>query len=469
VIPALLILLACAPGGIASNAVREDGPSEFDTLPEAVLHAMRGVVGIKVREVTTVPIFRAGRFREEEIAGLGAGSGVVVSPSGLVMTNAHVVSGSSGVRVRLSSGREVEARILSLDPASDLALLRVDEEGLPPLTMAFGGEPSPGSPAFVIGNQDDRGMEVGWARIGAHRRVRVGARPLEFWSEVNAYVGPGNSGGAVVDSEGRLIGIPSLQILYHERRHATSQSAGLYIPVAHVRRSLSRMLGGPRVVWPWIGLVLDDPLMAASEGRTWREGRGVRVRSVVSDGPSEEAGFRRGDRIMSIDGRTVADNFAALDALLDLEPDRTVTVEVARDGAILALSVIVGVRPPDPRPDALDDFTLHTGLRLRASRRTDDGATLTFAGMSPRARGAMPGFEAELFAQGPTLGSILPGQDALAGRAGRIAVGSIDDLAVLVRRCFVKEQFVAMAHWTDRGGGSLDRAHVHRKIYPVIL
>jgi serine protease DegQ len=461
----LLILFA----GVLSTADAGERALEADILPEAVLRAMRGVVGVEVREIARVPIFRAGRFREEEIAGLGAGSGVLVSASGLVLTNAHVISGNSTVSVRLSSGREIEARVLSLDPASDLALLRVEGKDHQPLMMAVGREPAPGSPAFVIGNRDDRGMEASRARIGTHRRVRVGARPLEFWSEVEAHVGPGDSGGAVVDATGRLIGIPSLQIQYTEARRPASQAAGLFIPVAQVRRSLRRMLAGPQAIWPWIGLVLDDPLMAASEGRGWQEGWGVRVRSVVPGGPSEEAGFMRGDRILSIDGRTLADNFEALDALLDLEPDRTVMVEVARGGAILMLSVIVGVRPPDPRPDALDDFTLHTGLRLEPRLRGDDGAILIFAGMSPRARGAMPEFEAELFAQGPILGSILPGQDALAGRSGRIAIGSLDDLAALLRRCFVKEQFVAMAHWTDQGGGSLDRAHVHRKIYPVIL
>ena len=89
--------------------------------------------------------------------------------------------------------------------------------------------------------------------------------------------------------------------------------------------------------------------------------------------------------------------------------------------------------------------------------------------MTPEARGAMPEFEADLFARGAILDAILPGQDVLAGRSKRVSIRSLDELAALMQRCFVKEQFVALAHWSDRGGNSLDRAHVHRKIYPLIL
>ncbi len=466
--PPVTLLALCVAIAAASPATGAEPQQAGEALPPPVLQAMRSVVGVEVREVSRIPVFRRGRFQREEVEGMGAGSGVVIGRDGLVITNAHVVAGSEEVRVRLGSGREVDARVLSVDEPSDLALLRLLGAAPPPISVV-GEEPPAGSRAFVIGNRDDRGLEVGWARIGAHRRVRIGARPLEFWSQIDAYVGPGDSGGAVVDGAGRLIGVPSLQILYADPGRLPRQTAGLFIPAAHVSRSLRKMLGGPRAIWPWIGIVLDDPLISAGEGRSARPGTGARIRSVVPGGPADGAGFRPGDHILAIDGRATPDDFAALDAVLDLVPDRSVTVEVERDGSIHSFTVTAGIRPADPRPDALDDFTLHTGLRLQARTRGDRGAVLSYSAMTDEARGSMPEFEAELFERGAILGSLLPGQDALAGRAARETIDSLEELSALLNRCFVNEQFVALAHWSDRGGGSLDRAHVHRKIYPVVL
>ena len=463
----LTVALLLALSAQGSSATPPDESAE-EAIPREVLDVMQSVVGVEVRELARIPVFRGGRFRRELIEGLGAGSGVVVSADGLILTNAHVVTGSAQVSVRLYSGREVAARVVSLDPASDLALIRVSGETLRPLIPAD-TIPSPGSPAFVIGNRGDQGLKVGWAKIGPHQRVRVGARPLEFWSEIEAFVGPGDSGGAVVDVRGRLIGIPSLQILYTSAERKRSLTAGLFIPIDHALRSLRRMRGGPRVTWPWIGLVLDDPLIALSEGRFFRKDSGPRIRSIVSGGPADGAGLRRGDRIVTIAGRATPDNFAALGAVLGLVPDRPVEVGVEHDGATRIVTLIAGRRPPDPRPNPLDDFTLHTGLRLTPRPRGGDGTILSFAGMTPEARGAMPEFEADLFARGVVLDAILPGQDVLAGGSGRVSIRSLDELAALMQRCFVKEQFVALAHWSDRGGSSLDRAHVHRKIYPLIL
>lgn len=464
-LPVALLLAFSVPGSSAS-LVAKDAAGE--SIPHEVVDAMQSVVGVEVREVARVPVFRGGRFHPERIEGLGAGSGVIISKHGLIVTNLHVVAGSAEVQVRLISGREVAARVVSVDPASDLALLRVDGETATPLRPSASA-PSPGSPVFVIGNRGDRGLAVGWAKIGTHRRVRVGARPLEFWSQIEAHVGPGDSGGAVVDARGRLVGIPSLQIQYAPDERRAPHTAGLFIPTEHLFRSVRRMRAGPRATWPWLGLVLDDPLIAVSEGRSFRNDSGARIRSVLSGGPAEGTGLRRGDRIVSIEGRAIPDDFAALDAVLDLTPDRPVQVEVERDGSRRMFTLIAGRRPPDPRPNPLDDFTLHTGLRLNARPRGENGALLSFAGMNREARGAMPAFEADLFARGAILDAILPGQDALAGQSGSVPIQSLDELAALLRRCFVREQFVALAHWSDRVGNSLDRAHVHRKIYPLIL
>jgi S1-C subfamily serine protease len=453
-------------GGAAAESARP-----MDPLPSGVIRSLAGVVSVRRREVVKVPTFRAGKFEREEVAGIGAGSGVVISADGLILTNAHVAAGSADIRVTFPNGREAAARVLEVDEASDLALLRADGPEFHPIEFAPGGPPPAGTEAYVIGNREDLGPEIAWARIGSHRRVRVGARPLEFWAEVEAPVGPGNSGGAVLDGQGRLLGIPSLMILYSENEvRAEPHASGLFIPAAHVRRALEKMTARPRAAWPWLGLLLEDSLLAASEGTAWREDEGVRVRMVFPGSPADAAGLRRGDRIVSIDGRRPRDNFEALDAVLDLAVGGSVFLELDRQGEILTSRATAAARPADPRPDPLDDFALHTGLRLESQGPIQDGrGALAFASMSSSARSGMPIMEADLFAERPVLDALLPGRDALAGASRRVPIASPADLSTLLDRCFVEEEFVALAHWSLGGRRTLDRAHVHRKVYPVVL
>lgn len=442
-----------------------------DPIPDGVTAAFGGIVSVRVREIVSVPVFRNGRFLREPVEGLGAGSGVVMSADGLILTNAHVVAGSTEVTIGTTDGREVPAQVVSLDEASDLALLRATTGSFHPIDFGPDTLPASGTPLFVLGNRSDLGLQLGWARMGEHDRVRVGARPLEFWAEVLAPVGPGDSGGALVDAAGRLVGVPSLLITHAgDAGRSGPRSSGLFIPARHARRSMTRMLQGARAAWPWIGVLLEDPFIAQTQGEPWDPARGAVVRRVFPGSPASEAGARPGDRIVAIGGRPARDNFEALDAALDLETGREATVTVERDGRSLDLKMTPAPRPADPRPDPIDDFALHTGFRLRPKDPGGDGrGTLALASMSSRTRRDLPEFEAVLFDERPALVSILPGQNALAGLTRRLSVLSADDLEAIIGRCFVEEQFVALAHWDFGSRKTLDRAHVHRKIYPVVL
>ncbi len=424
-----------------------------------------------MHEVVKVPVFRAGRFRREPVDGIGAGSGVIVSDDGLILTNAHVIAGATRVDVTTVDGRSTAAEVLSIDPASDLALLKAAVGRCPVVPFLDGTPPSAGTTLFVLGNYGDRGTQVAWARMGAHGHLRVGARPLEFWSEIEAPIGPGNSGGAILDAGGRLVGIPSLLVTYTEEAASPDlHSSGLFIPAAHVRRALQRMQAGPRAEWPWIGALLDDPIMLASEGKAWDPATGARVRRVYPDSPAAGAGLRPGDRIVAVGGAPSGDIYQALEKVLDLKVGEKTTIAVSRDGAVLDLEIEPALRPADPRPDPLDDFALHTGFRLQPRSDGHEGhPALALAGMTAYTRRDLPLFEANLFDERPALSSILPGQNALEGLTRRLPVPSFADLETILERCFVEEQFVLLAHWDFGGGKSLDRAHVHRKIYPFVL
>lgn len=468
------ILPAAAPGPASGPARAAPTPCAEpcpDVLPRAVMEAVSSVVRVRSREVLTTPVFHNSRFRQEPVEGQGAGSGVIVSEDGLVLTNAHVVDGSKEITVEFLGGQTSAARVVSIDPASDLALLRVAASDLHPIPFADGPLPEVGTAAYLIGNPGDVGLQVTWARIGPHRRVRVGTRPLEFWCEVEAAIGPGDSGGALLDASGRLLGIPGLQVNYSaERAPGPLRSAGLFIPAAHAARSMGKMLEGPSASWPWVGLLLEDPLLVASDGGAWNDADAPRVRHVFPGGPAATAGVRAGDRIVAIGGRTVRDNFEALDAALDLEAGKDIVLTLDRAGRRLSLGITAAVRPDDPRPGPFDDFALHTGLRLRVRSEARNGhSRLALAGLSAPAVAATSTIEAGLLAQDLVLGSLVPGQDLLAGQGRPVRVFSDDDLAALLPRCFVRDQFVALAHWSRPGSATVDRAHVHRKIYPVVL
>jgi serine protease DegQ len=424
-----------------------------------------------VRETVKVPVFRGERFLREPVEGLGAGSGVVVSEDGLILTNAHVVAGGTRIDIATADGREMRAGVVSVDEASDLALLRASGGSFHPVSFADGDPPASGTRMYVLGNRADLGPQIVSARMGTHDRLRVGARPLEFWSEIEAPIGPGNSGGAVLDTSGRLVGIPSLLITYTEQaQRSGTHASGLFIPARHARRATQRMLAGPRAEWPWIGLLLDDPLIAASEGKAWDPARGARVRHVFPGSPAAEAGVVCGDRVVAVGSVATGDLFDALDAVLDLNVGRKTTLDVERDGRTIRLSILPAPRPADPRPDPLDDFALHTGFRLQArSAGKETHGALALAGMTSLTRRDLPEFEATLFDERPALISILPGKNALEGLTRRLPVPTLQDLSAILARCFVEEQFVALAHWDFGGGKALDRAHVHRKIYPVVL
>jgi S1-C subfamily serine protease len=461
----LLSILCLAPAIVCASATTDPDP-----VPAAVSAAIDSVVSVRVRDVKRRAVWREDHFETAEVEGMGAGSGVVVSEDGLILTCAHVVDGARGVRIDLAGGRVETATVVAVDAASDLALLRASGGGYRPIRFASGDVPATGTPAFIVGNRDDRGPEIEPGRIGIHRLVRTGVRPIEFWAEVEGRIGPGNSGGAVLSAQGELIGIPGLQVVMTGTPESTAGTSGLFIPAAHARRALGRLRNGSRPSWAWLGLLLEDPLLAQTDGRAWLPGDGPVVRQAFVGAPAAAAGCRKGDRIVAIGSRSVRDAFEAQDAVLDLAAGQATTLTIERDGALVLLEIAAALRPDDPRPDPLDDFALHTGLRLQPDLGSrSDVAPIALASMSRAASRGLAGPEAALLAERPRLASVLPGADLLRGGMRRTRVTSEENLASLMTRCFVDDQFVALVHWEVGSGQALDRVHVHRKVYPIII
>jgi Do/DeqQ family serine protease len=248
--------------------------------------------------------FGGGMPREQVERSLG--SGVLVDPSGLVVTNYHVIEGASEVKVALSDKREFDADIILKDQRSDLAVLRIKgaKERFPTLDFADSDALQVGDVVLAIGDPFGVGQTVTHGIVSAVARTQIGTSDYQFFIQTDAAINPGNSGGALVDMNGRLVGINSA--IYS--RSGGSQGIGFAIPANMVHVVVaSAQHGGTAVKRPWLGAKLQavTPEIAESLGLT--RPAGALVANLAPGGPAARAGVKTSDLIISVDGTPVDD------------------------------------------------------------------------------------------------------------------------------------------------------------------
>ncbi len=276
------------------------------------------------------------------------GSGVMVDPSGLVVTNVHVIEGADQVKVSLSDKREFEAEIILKDSRSDLAVLRLKDvhEKFPTLDFANSDELLVGDVVLAIGNPFGVGQTVTHGIISALARTQVGITDYQFFIQTDAAINPGNSGGALVDMTGRLAGINTA--IYS--RSGGSQGIGFAIPANMVRVVVaSAKSGGKAVKRPWLGAKLQVVTPEIAESLGLHSPRGALVASVVANGPAARAGLKSSDLITAIDGQTVEDP-NAFDYRFATHPlGGTSQVDIQRGGKPLRVAVPLETAPDTGR------------------------------------------------------------------------------------------------------------------------
>ncbi len=298
------------------------------------------------------PIFRRffGVPGQPEQMQRSLGSGVIVDPSGLVVTNVHVIEGADQVKVSLADKREFEAEIVLKDSRSDLAVLRLKDshEKFPTLDFANSDELMVGDVVLAIGNPFGVGQTVTHGIISALARTQVGITDYQFFIQTDAPINPGNSGGALVDMSGRLAGINTA--IYS--RSGGSQGIGFAIPANMVRIVVaSAKSGGKAVKRPWLGARLQPVTPDIAESLGLRSPTGALVASVVPNGPAAKAGLKSSDLITAIDGQTVEDP-NAFDYRFATRPlGGTAQIDVQRSGKPIRLAVALETAPDSGRSE----------------------------------------------------------------------------------------------------------------------
>ncbi len=281
------------------------------------------------------------------------GSGVIIRADGLIVTNAHVIDQADDIRVVLNDRREFDAEMVVVDARTDLAVLRIDApEPLPVLTLGDSDALQVGDLVLAIGNPFGVGQTVTSGIVSALARTGVGITDFNFFIQTDAAINPGNSGGALIDVRGRLIGINTA--IYS--RDGGSSGIGFAVPADMVRTVIAAAETGGPVMRPWIGAGGQAVDRDLAEALGLDRPVGVLINEVFPDGPADRAGMRRGDVVLSVAGRDVADPEALRFRFATQAIGEAVPVTIQRNRQRQSLSIIATV-PPEvpPRNETLLD------------------------------------------------------------------------------------------------------------------
>jgi Do/DeqQ family serine protease len=275
----------------------------------------------------------------------GLGSGVIVSPSGYLLTNHHVIEDADEIEVQLSDGRKAAARVIGADPDTDLAVLKIGLDKLPVITLGDSEQIAVGDVVLAIGNPFGVGQTVTSGIVSALGRNQLGINTFENFIQTDAAINPGNSGGALVDVQGRLVGINTA--IYS--RSGGSMGIGFAIPTSLARGIMEAILRDGKVTRGWIGVEPQEltPELAAYFDAELRAG--VMITGVLQNGPAARAGLRPGDLVTAIAGKPVRNVADLLAAVAALPPGQPAGLEVVRRGAQQRLQVVPEQRKTAPR------------------------------------------------------------------------------------------------------------------------
>ena len=364
-------LLVAAP----TSAQRKEPPpsreaAQFSFAP-IVKKAAPAVVNVYVRaRVPTFvspfaddPLFRrffGERFgMPQERIQNSLGSGVIVSPEGIVVTNTHVVKigGAAEIRIALSDRREFDAKVVQQDDKSDITVLRIEggDGRFPHLEFENSDAIEVGDQVLAIGNPFGVGQTVTSGIISALARTEVGNSEAQVFIQTDAAINPGNSGGALVDMAGRVVGINTAIF----SRSGGSHGVGFAIPSNIVKLIVDSAVAGRKLERPWLGAKLDAVTREIAEAMGLARVAGAIVARLYDKSPAAEAGMQAGDVIVAVDGHEVADARAVQYRLTTRGVGNRCRLDIVRKGRQLAVDVVLRASPQAGKDDVRNLSGVH--------------------------------------------------------------------------------------------------------------
>ena len=297
-----------------------------------------------------VSVYTAAPAQAAWPGGPGLGSGVIVSAAGHVATNWHVIEAAGDIRVQLADGRIAVARVVGTDPDTELALLQIDLPTLPVIRFGRSASLRAGDVVLAVGNPFGLSQTVTQGIVSAVGRGELGVATFEDFIQTDAAINLGNSGGALLDTAGRLIGINTAVIGPAARGESPPEGIGFAIPVDLARSVIDQLQTHGRVIRGWLGV---EPTELAP-GRAQLLGLpadtpGIELLGVAPGSPADEAGLRRGDVLLRLNGMPLTHSRQALNAVAALPPGTRVTLEVSRRGERFTTESVLRERPQSRR------------------------------------------------------------------------------------------------------------------------
>ena len=284
-----------------------------------------------------------GMSQQQQTTSLG--SGVIVSKRGHVLTNLHVIDGADEILIALRDGRQAPAKVMGADRDSDVAVLKIDMKDLPELPLYVEALPRVGDVVLAIGNPFGVGQTVTMGIVSALGRDGLGINTYENFIQTDAAINPGNSGGALVDAQGRLVGLNTA--IYSKT--GGSLGIGFAIPAAAVQLVMEQIIEFGFVKRGWLGIEPQDMTAELARAFGLSKPLGVIIAGILRDGPAAKAGLKVGDIVQTMDGLRVDDTAKMMARIAAKAPGEKIKLGVYRSGKTVEIEATAGMRPVQPR------------------------------------------------------------------------------------------------------------------------
>jgi len=269
------------------------------------------------------------------------GSAVVIDSDGYLVTNYHVVADAAEIRLQMADGRLANPDVVGVDIETDLALLKVDLGPLPAIALGRSERLRIGDIVLAIGNPYGLSKTVTQGIVSATGRGQLDLATFENFIQTDAAINEGNSGGALINSKGELVGINTAVLA----QDAGTEGIGFAIPVDLVRGVVDEIKKNGRVIRGWVGMLPDELSRAESEALGLDPNVGIFLSSIFADGPAAQAGLQRGDVILAIDGEPIRSRQQALLLVARMNPGDRIEIDAWRDGKRFTVTLVVAERP----------------------------------------------------------------------------------------------------------------------------